>query len=71
MLGLGLDGAVSQATVEGAARDLPESIAALVADRADARERRDFATSDDLRDQLSELGYDVVDRPSGQEVRGR
>ncbi|MFL5724490.1 MAG: cysteine--tRNA ligase [Chloroflexota bacterium] len=71
---LGLDlhravGAATAAPVETA--ELPESIAALVAERADARDRRDFATSDDLRDRLSELGYDVVDSRSGQEVRAR
>jgi len=56
------------------ARALPEMAAQSRADldvverRAAARAARDYATSDELRDRLAELGYSVVDTPSGQTV---
>jgi cysteinyl-tRNA synthetase len=65
VLGLGL----------GAARPeqpLPTGAAEILERRAAARERRDFAASDALRDELAALGVDVRDTPDGQAwtVRG-
>jgi len=48
----------------------PEASALLDA-RARARRGRDFATSDDLRARLAELGFEVTDGPAGQTVRPR
>src|ERR671914_530315 len=42
--------------------------AALLAQRQAARERRDFATADAIRDQLREAGWLVRDTPDGPEL---
>jgi GT2 family glycosyltransferase len=42
--------------------------AALLAQRQAARERRDFATADAIRDQLREAGWLVKDTPDGPEL---
>jgi cysteinyl-tRNA synthetase len=39
--------------------------------RASARSARDYATSDVIRDELRELGWDVTDGPDGQTVTER
>ena len=66
VLGLSLD-----APVAGEA-PLPEGAAELLERRATAREARDWATSDALRDELAALGVEVRDTNAGQEttVRG-
>jgi cysteinyl-tRNA synthetase len=46
----------------------PEAARALVEARADARERRDFAEADRLRDELQALGWEVRDLPAGPEL---
>ena len=65
VLGLGL----GMARVE---QPLPPGAAEILERRAAARERRDFAASDALRDELADLGVDVRDTPEGQAwtVRG-
>ncbi len=65
VLGLGL----GTARVE---QPLPAGAAEILERRAAARERRDFAASDSLRDELAALGVDVRDTPEGQAwtVRG-
>ena len=45
---------------------LPEAAQPLLAERAEARERKDFAASDRLRTELGELGVVVVDTADGQ-----
>ncbi len=45
---------------------LPEGAEAMLAERAAARERNDFAASDRLRDVLADLGVAVRDTPEGQ-----
>jgi cysteinyl-tRNA synthetase len=49
----------------------PPAVAGLAAERETARGERDFARSDTLRDQLSALGWEVVDRPDGSSLRRR
>ena len=46
---------------------LPDGAASLLSDRAAARETKDFAASDQLRDALAALGVAVKDTPAGQE----
>ena len=46
----------------------PEEVVALVDQRASARERKDFAESDRLRDQIAVLGWQVQDTKDGQKV---
>jgi cysteinyl-tRNA synthetase len=44
-------------------------IDALVAERVAARQRKDFATSDRIRDQLAARGVEVMDNPNGSTWR--
>ncbi len=54
---------------EAAASDVDEETARLVAERDQARAKRDFARADALRDQLVALGWTVEDTQSGTAVR--
>ncbi|NMC48778.1 MAG: cysteine--tRNA ligase, partial [Desulfovibrio sp.] len=42
-------------------------VEALVAERQTARANKDFARSDDIRDELAALGVEVKDTPAGPE----
>jgi cysteinyl-tRNA synthetase len=60
--------------LERAAREgftLPAEAEALVAQRDEARAARDFARSDTIRQQLGDMGYEVMDTPEGTKVRPR
>jgi len=48
-----------------------EEVAALVGERDAARANKDFATADQVRDRLQELGLEVMDSPEGTRVRPR
>jgi len=48
-----------------------EEVAALVGERDAARANKDFATADQVRDRLQELGLEVMDTPGGTRVRPR
>jgi cysteinyl-tRNA synthetase len=52
-------------------RDLPRAlsdrITALIQERTEARERRDFRRADEIRTQLEQLGVLVRDTPAGPE----
>ncbi|MCC6934332.1 MAG: cysteine--tRNA ligase [Candidatus Yanofskybacteria bacterium] len=48
---------------------LPETVQSLVNERQLAREQKDFATADQLRDQLAQLGYVVDDTSYGPLVK--
>lgn len=48
---------------------IPEHIAALALDRDEARENKDWATSDRIRDEINALGWEVLDTSEGQELR--
>ena len=47
-------------------KELPTGAEELLAAREKARKERDFARSDQLRDQLLELKIKVIDSPAGQ-----
>ena len=47
----------------------PAEIDALLRERAAARDHRDWARADALRDRLRELGWEAVDTPAGSTVR--
>jgi len=51
--------------------DLPAGAAELIEARASARATRDWARSDALRGELSNLGVEVVDSPDGQVATAR
>jgi cysteinyl-tRNA synthetase len=59
--GLALFGLASLADREEA----PEDVRELAEQRAQARRRRDFETSDRLRDELATLGWEMRDEPGG------
>ena len=48
---------------------LPEEIARLVEERAEARKNKDWARSDALREQITAAGYILEDTKQGQKVR--
>ena len=50
---------------------LPEKILELAAARAEARNAKNWKLSDDLREQIAALGYDVKDTPEGQKITKR
>lgn len=61
VLGLGLE-KVSE-------REVPNEVHELVNQREKAREDKDFTKSDELRKQIAEAGYEVVDEESGQKLK--
>ncbi len=48
--------------------EIPTEVQTLLDQRAAARTNKDFAKSDELRDQIAELGYEVKDTADGQVV---
>ena len=50
---------------EAPAADAPADVLALVAARTEAKKAKDFAKADAIRDQLKEMGWSVVDKPTG------
>jgi cysteinyl-tRNA synthetase len=72
VLGLDLHRVWEAESVAAAApAGLPADVAALVEARDAARATRDYARADDLRRELTERGWDVVDGPDGSTVRPR
>ncbi len=68
-LGFGLADAVDAG---GAGDESSDPVfAALLAERQVAREVRDFATADRIRDELAAQGLDVVDTPAGPKIHRR
>lgn len=49
--------------------ELPEEIASLVKERAEARKNKDWARSDELREMITKAGYILEDTKQGQKVR--
>src|SRR2546425_6386625 len=49
----------------------PAEVDRLVSERSDARKRRDWRRSDELRDELQKLGWSVEDTPSGPRLTPR
>lgn len=64
VLGLDLD-----KTVEEPKADVPEEIMELVNDRIAAKKSKNFAKADELRDKVKSLGYEIVDKKDGVEVK--
>jgi cysteinyl-tRNA synthetase len=49
--------------------EVPDDVSALVAERDEARLRKDFARSDEIRSRLVEMGWEVMDTADGTKVR--
>ena len=63
VLGLGLKDAQAPKQIA-----IPAEIQQLADERKSARESKDWATSDELRDKIADLGYSVKDTENGQEL---
>lgn len=50
---------------------IPEDIAALVSERDLAKQNKDYARADTIREQVESLGYDIVDTKNGAVARKR
>ncbi len=50
---------------------MPEDIERLLEERQRAREAKDFARADSLRDQIHDLGYEIRDAPGGATLEER
>jgi cysteinyl-tRNA synthetase len=50
------------------ADEIPESVLKLASDRQAAREKKNWAESDRLRDEIRKLGFNVEDSKSGQKI---
>lgn len=48
--------------------EIPEEVSVLISKRDVARENKDWAASDELRNQIMALGFSVKDTPAGTEV---
>ena len=59
VLGLTLEEPKSDNTVDEA------RIEELIEKRQSARQGRDYATADEIRDQLAEMGVEIMDTPQG------
>lgn len=49
--------------------EIPDEVVALMDQRLEARQAKDFAKSDELRDRIAELGYEVMDTAEGQKAK--
>ena len=49
--------------------DIPEEILELVQERQEARNNKDWAKSDELRELINEKGYDIKDTKEGRETK--
>ncbi len=63
VLGLGIESMKKEKV------DIPEEIQKLLEERKKARENKDFQTSDKLRDEIRNKGYEVIDGKNGQELK--
>ncbi len=67
VLGLNLDKAVNSSKEENINTD--EKVLNLLEQRKQAREQKNFEESDRLRNEISDMGYDVLDTPEGQQLK--
>lgn len=63
VLGLGLN----QVSMED--YEVPEEVQTLLKEREEARANKDFAKSDELRNTVMDMGFDILDTPEGQRVK--
>lgn len=63
ILGLGLESYVAKPL------EIPQEVAKLVAERENARAKKDFTKADKLRHEIKKLGYEVEDNSQGYNIR--
>jgi len=66
VLGLGLENLKEDLSAQTG--ETPEEITRLAEKREEARRNKDFRLSDELRDKINSLGYEVKDTPKGQKI---
>ena len=66
VLGLKIDQATKKEE-----QKIPQEIMELIEERKEARQNKDWAKSDRLRDIINEKGYDIKDTKDGMEVKKR
>jgi cysteinyl-tRNA synthetase len=49
--------------------EVPDEVQALIEERDAARDAKDFARGDEIRDRLTSMGWEVMDTPDGTSVR--
>ncbi len=64
---LGLD--LKSVTTKNSMEKIPEEVQKLVEERKLARQNKDWKKSDELRDEIAKLGYEVKDTTEGQEIK--
>ncbi len=62
---LGLNIATQVKNLETFSTAIPEKVQKLVQEREEARKNKDFKKSDELRDKIKELGYEIKDTSTG------
>jgi len=53
---------------EAKSNNIPQDIIELAEQRLNAKKNKDFATADNLRKQITELGYNVIDTKDGYSI---
>ena len=71
VLGLGLSDARPTHTLTVRHDDLPDQVRELLTKREEARQNKDFALADDLRQHILDLGFEITDGPEGPEVTAK
>ena len=61
--------APSQSVKLAGEESVPEDIQRLLMDRLDARKRKDFKRSDQIRDELKAKGWAIEDSPKGPKLK--
>ena len=69
VLGIGLTEALEQNADLEEKHDTPEEILNLVNLRVEAKKNKDFARADQLRDEIKQLGYEVIDTKDGPVIK--
>lgn len=65
---LGLDLENTKIRNQQALTEIPAEISELLQKRQTAKESKDFALSDQIRNQIEQMGYKLIDRPGGAEI---
>jgi len=63
VFGLGLKG------IEEKKSEVPEEVLHLVEERTKAKEKKDFKRADEIRKKIKEMGFELVDKKDGVEVK--
>lgn len=68
VLSLDITANAKKSIEENSAQDIPQEVLDLVEQRKEARKAKDFALADQLRDKISELGYNIRETRQGTEI---